>query len=340
MLSLKKTSLIFVLSSSTALAGTMGPVCTEGNVTIPCTNSGWEFGGQALYLNPNYGIPGLTETSTVTPVPGDPTTNNVSSIINTSNSTWDWGFKLEGAYHFNSGRDLNLNWYHYNNTANQTLMQGPSPQSVIDENIGSAAFYSNVALRLKTQWDAVNIELGQRLNFMDQIKTRLHGGFQYANIRLNVAESAISSGTGAMAGSAYDATSGADQLTYSGFGPRIGADFMYGWDNGFALYAKAASALLMGTQHFKTSAYSVSNSLNLSLNGVPIGTPSYTIESSVSTQITLDVDTKVGATYTYTMTNANLSFDAGWMWNKYIDTFLYVRSFGVQGPYVGLKWVG
>lgn len=340
MLNLKKSSLVLVLSSSTAFAGTMGPSCTDGNVTVPCSNAGWEFGGQALYLNPNYGKADLTDTATITPVPGDTTTNNVAYRNNPNNSNWNWGFKLEGAYHFNNARDLNLNWYHYDNTVKQNLPQGPSPLSAIDDNIGSAVFYSSVALRLKTQWDAVNIELGQRVNFIDWLKTRFHAGFQYANIRLNLVELPSSSSTASLAASTYDTIRGADKLTYSGFGPRVGADLLYGWDNGFAVYIKAASALLVGTQGLNSSANSVSNSLNLRVNGVPLGTPSYTIESDSSTQLTLGVDAKAGATYTYAMSNGNLNLDAGWMWVQYLNALIVIKSFGVQGPYVGLKWLG
>jgi len=91
MLSLKKTALAVVtLASSSVYAGTMGPVCTAGNVTVPCESTAWDVGVQALYLKPNYnhilGLMGGTINTT-----GDATTRNLAPREINSDPEWSWG---------------------------------------------------------------------------------------------------------------------------------------------------------------------------------------------------------------------------------------------------------
>jgi len=55
MLRLKQTTSVFLtLISNLVLAGSMGPTCNAEDVTVPCANTGWDFGVQALYLHPSY----------------------------------------------------------------------------------------------------------------------------------------------------------------------------------------------------------------------------------------------------------------------------------------------
>lgn len=317
MLNLKKTAVaVLALGSSAVFAGSMGPVCSAVNVTVPCEATAWDFGAKALYMKPTVGAQ-----SGFSPVSG------VATVDHEPN--YHWGFQIEGSYHFNTGNDLNINWYHISKSQDRDF--GPTAATTIVSPLATVTTaLVGADLDIDPKWDAVNFEFGQHVDFGDNKAIRFHGGAQYSRLTNNVTSSVASNVT----------VGGVTQLVtqdttfnpvYNGFGPRVGMDLSYDWGNGLGIYANGATALLAGTR-----SYSATYSDNLTND----------LAFSVSkTAIVPALDAKLGATYTYAMAQGDLTLDAGWMWVNYFNARSTVDSdatgeFGLQGPFIGLKWLG
>ncbi|MGQ3890730.1 Lpg1974 family pore-forming outer membrane protein [Legionella sp. CNM-4043-24] len=301
MLNLKKTAVaVLALGSSAVFAGTMGPVCTPGSVTVPCERTAWDFGIQALYLQPTQDIFAGARI----------TTNNNQTHVryNDIDADWGWGFKLEGSYHFNTGNDLNINWYHYNKTTDHNLNLNVNGTNLL-----------NVRASLEPKWDAVNFEFGQHVDFGEQKNIRFHGGAQYVRIEHEFRSRFRGNNVNLLN----------INTDFNGFGPRLGMDMSYDLGNGFAIYGNGATALLIGTSDFHTN-----------LANTVFASGSKTIMSP-------ELEGKLGATYTYSMAQGDLSLDVGYMWVNYFDVArtpvidaLTNTNFSLSGPYIGAKWVG
>jgi hypothetical protein len=299
----KTTAAVLALGSSTLLAGTMGPVCAPGPVTVPCEHTAWNIGGQAIDLQ-------IIDNS------------DVGFIRNHHRgyNRWNWGFQLEASYHFNTGNDINVNWYHLDTgTHRHALTNG----------------YFSAFGRFKQQWDAVNGELGQFVDFSANKKIRFHGGFQFARIKSQ-------RGFALVVPALFDAGLRRSSQ-YNGFGPRTGIDMNYVFTGyGFGIYAKAATALLVGTAKFTGNPYFIDYNPDDFI-------AYYTRRVHGSrTAIVPELEAKLGANYTYAMAQGDLSIDAGYMWFNYFNAVhttrrfndVRVTDFGASGPYVGLKYVG
>jgi hypothetical protein len=304
MLNLKKTAVaVLAFSSSAVFAGTMGPVCAPGNVTVPCESTAWDFGVQALYLQPSFD----SDYGNYYNLADDTIYDHNHRFHGSEN--WGWGFQLEGSYHFNTGNDVNLNWYHYNDSRNHH--DDHDEWTFLD----SSDHHRN---RVRPQWDAVNLEFGQHVDFSQWTKIRFHAGAQYARIKTSFGR--------------RDSVWGSHEEAFNGFGPRVGMDAAYEVGNGFAFYGKAATTLLAGSTKFE------SRYLNTTVHW-----------NNSRTQVVPELEGKLGARYTYAMASGDLTLDVGYMWVDYInvrDVFNFTSlvankdDFGLSGVYAGLKWVG
>lgn len=327
MLNLKKTAVaVLALSSSAVFAGTMGPVCSAVNVTVPCESTAWDVGARALYLQPVYSGGGYSYAAI----------NNNNRYLD-YNNTWGWGFMVEGSYHFETGSDANLNWYHFSRSANKSYTVNNAG------GLGNLVSVTNTTtgnISTDPKWDAVNLEFGQHVDFGEKKDIRFHGGVQYARIANTTTLSATLTGAiTSVAGNAAGTYSVSYQRkpTYNGFGPRVGADMGYAWGNGLGVYANGAMALLAGSSKVAISATdNQGNSLT---------------QSASKSTIAPELEAKLGLSYDYAVAQGDLTLDLGWMWVNYWNVTQSVAGigplsvaqeggFGVQGLYFGLKWLG
>ncbi|MDF1683814.1 MAG: Lpg1974 family pore-forming outer membrane protein [Legionellaceae bacterium] len=318
MLNVKKTAVaVLALSSSAVFAGSMGPVCSAVNVTVPCESTAWDFGAKALYLQPAFSGGDYSYSAV----------NNTTGAYQDFNQTWAWGFFIEGSYHFNTGNDANLNWYHIDKSSSRNLS---SDQSFLP----AYPITGTSSISLAPKWDAVNLEFGQHVDLGENKNIRFHGGFQYARIantekRLRTAtiqdqEAVVAVQT---------------KPTYNGFGARVGADMGYEWNNGLGVYANGAAALLAGTSKI---------SKTVVINGSTVNTP-----NASKATIVPELEAKLGIKYGYAMAQGDLTLDVGWMFVNYFNATQAIQGnatntasqvvngdFGLQGLYFGLNWLG
>jgi hypothetical protein len=318
---IRKTTLavLGLAASSFAVAGTMGPVCAPGNVTVPCVTNQWDIGIQALYLKSVFDGNKAYQPSVAT-------LGNFTAIDN----DWDWGSRLEGSYHFNTGNDISFNWTHYQNNIAQAGLFGVLPTQQIS---GYTFFGDNL-------FDQVNLVLGQHVDVSASKKMRFYGGLQYAHISANGTRY-YALAPAALAPLGITAVNQFDDADYKGVGPAIGLDYAYYLTNEFSVTANGAGSVLYGTSRFNNGF--VGNTL-----------PSNVIIAQRfgdRKMVVPSLEAKLGLNYAYNMAQGTLNLEGGYQVMNYFNALtsagpfgfgstLSDSDYGLYGPYFGLKYVG
>ena len=320
MLNLKKTAVaVLALGSSAAFAGTMGPVCSAVPVTMPCESSGWEVGARALWLNLGAG----NQTTTVASTSGGDLSSNVGP-------GFGWGFQINGAMNYGTGKSVALDWYHINNTKNKTV--GPTlltgnqaltsgSQMVRGSYITSLANIGGTA-SANPKMDDVNMLFAQHIDFSDVTSANLGWGWKWARVAGSNAV-AMNGGIayttdGVAHAGPYNFTAN-NSNTFNGFGPEVSLQAAYELIDHLDIYGKGDLSALAG---FSKSSMT---------SGDVISGGSVTGSSSV-VAITPVVAGKLGLNYDWDMTGFGVvGFDVNYDFRQYINAFRNVHT-GISTP--------
>ncbi|WED43024.1 Lpg1974 family pore-forming outer membrane protein [Legionella cardiaca] len=312
---LKKTTLaiLCMATSSFVSAGTMGPACVPGDVTVPCEAKKWDIGAQALYLQPIYSAQRGYEYRP---------NSNVKGI----DDDWAWGYRLEGSYHFNTGNDITMTWVHFDSEdSRQSGFAGVTPFTGLLEVPFDITF--------NDRFDQVNLVMGQHVDMGLLKNARFYAGLQYARIRIDTDYIyALTLPGVAPAGVVQDR-----DTDFNGVGPVIGIDYSYDLAHGFSVTANGAASVLYGTTRLNDSFVFAPNGL------VPVSI--YASKKAVVP----GVQAKLGLNYACELTQGVLNIEGGYQVIDYFDALqtrdiccgrLKNSDFGLYGPYLGAKWVG
>jgi hypothetical protein len=309
---LKKITLaILALGSSAVFAGTMGPICAPGDVTVPCDARQWDLGVQALYLKPVYSARRAYEFA-----PGG---------FRELEEDWDWGYRLEGSYHFGTGNDLTLTWTHFDSEPGNSGFAGFTPFT------GSLAIPFTVAQ--DDRFDKVDLVVGQHVDMGARKDARFYAGLQYTRIRIDTQYNYLITIPG-LAPAGFVQNRNTD---FNGAGPVLGVNYAYELGSGLSITANAEGTLLYGSSRYNLNFVFAPSSL------VPVN--QYASKKS----IIAGLQTKLGLNYAHELTQGVLNIEGGYQALDYFDVLqitdvtcgcLKDSDFGLYGPYVGIKWVG
>lgn len=317
---LKKTTLavIGLAASGFATAGTMGPVCTPGNVTVPCEARQWDLGAQALYLESIYGANKAYENSIFD--------DRLHDVLD----DWDWGYRIEGSYHFNTGNDISMDWTHFSN-----FTFGPTGLLGVATN-GVTPVFTTFDLIHRVKFDQVNLTGGQHVDVGLVKKMHFYGGLQYVNLQVNTTN-AYPVGIPALGIAAEHLSDNSD---VKALGPTIGIDYSYDlFMSGLSITANGSGSVLYGTSRYFNKY--VGDPLEVTLTSI-YGTKKAIIPS---------LEAKLGLNYAYALPQGVLNIEGGYQVINYFNALQTQQfqaitnpvvsvDFGLQGPYFGAKYVG
>jgi hypothetical protein len=306
--------------------------CVGENVTVPCEQRGWHVGAQYMYVQP--------------------TGDQLYSDLN-SQSRWASGFRLEAGYHFGTGNDITANWVYFSKASRRNVVPFNNPLLANNRFIGGtpasfAQLYGPgpfvVAERVKSTFNAVNLEFGQMAYWGERVSTRFYVGLQYASIKrdrthLDFAIDGFVPQQGIFSERrAFNSASVDFEQKFDGIGPRVGLDTYYTFgDSNLSLVGKAAAAVLAADTRIRNGHGRALNIREIWSNGELFNRTTIdidiTVPSARTRTLTLGLEAKLGIEYAWPLATGDLIFEGGYQWVAYPQSMLAPSAVRTQETY-------
>jgi hypothetical protein len=319
--------------SAFTFAGGMGRVCEVSDVTTPCNPTSWGIEGHALYLQAGDGV--FQSTTQI-----ETATGRVKLGLE---PTWQWGFQVGATYLLDTGYDWVWSWSNYRNTNNKFILPNPANLgTLLQNNAGDLSQWdiltnvevNGASINTTSEWDQINFEFGQHVNFSEAIMFRPHVDLQIvrvANYQNNTFK--VSNATDKNTIYAQNRS-----VMFNGAGPRTGFELSWNSDYGLSLYGQGAFGLFYGVSKSNESF----SDYNISMTSI------YNVSTM---KVVPSLDGKLGGKFHFDFADGVFSLDAGWLWQNYSSVF-HVNmvsesnhdvndvAFSIQGLYMGIHWIG
>lgn len=317
---MNKINKLFIIISSVLLVTSSfaAPMKDDNSliVTIPDTKPGFEFNVSALYLQPVASNFGWSVTTTVLPIPSP------NWSVNVIKPDFSAGFNIGARYFLlNPGTDVQLNWSHLDTNDTDEVIVNPSSQWVSpfsqtgtpptqQGQITGISLLKVGNVRLKFNYDSVQLDLGKYINAGSNLQTRLFTGLNALFLKEEI--NSTFHGLPTLPVFNFNNTS-----KYNGIGPRLGFTNKYDIYHRIRLVGQFAGSVLYGKMQPAQYKFTGS-SVELILAGINVNYEG--LSNPSVNQLVPALDAKLGLSYTYIIKQASeLTIEFGYMGAVYFD---------------------
>ena len=348
----KQFTLVLVglgLVSGAALAAhadeTPMPVSNDINMTAPDQAGMWSFGGTVVLLQPtnkafhyadvnDYAIQSATSFSS------DTEHQEVDQA-------YKWWFGADITYHYpGNGRDVMLAYEGLHGTETDHSGIDPTIDTLTNGTDLYSPFsgdpYADAKGKTETDYDAVDLVFGQKLDVGERIRIHPFMGVRYAHIDLQDTADYAGGYTYTnivpyiFTGNSEDVDT---ESEFNGVGPRFGSDAQINLGQGFSIRGRLGLSALIGTQEIKYR-----DTITQPDGTVTVSSDHYDDDT---TRVIPEIDARLGLNYTHNCNSSiALGFEAGWQVTNYFnvvqsnsfdDDYRENADFGMQGPYARVQ---